>query len=81
MFPGARVLHGLAAHSDHLPIILSTSHERRPSRKKIFQFEAMWSEDDACEGVVADSWNGRTDGMPTPNIIHRIGVCSQRLAD
>lgn len=58
IFPYAKVIHGSAAHSDHIPIIMQT--KGNISKRKVhkpFMFEAMWIEENDCEKVIANSWN------------------------
>lgn len=61
-FPAVKVINGDPRHSDHRPLIISTSREdggKRTRRKGgCFQFEASWLEEEKCGQVVLDSWKG-----------------------
>ncbi|XP_042968981.1 uncharacterized protein LOC122301651 [Carya illinoinensis] len=57
-YPHAKVFHGFAAYSDHLPIWLelegdTTLHYRK---KKLFRFEEMWVGNLDCEAIIKDTW-------------------------
>ncbi|KAL8527048.1 hypothetical protein ACS0TY_016057 [Phlomoides rotata] len=62
-FPEAGVLHLLRFKSDHAPILLdcealSKGGVRNPgNREKVFRFEKMWMEHDACGEIVAKAWD------------------------
>lgn len=57
LYPHANVTHGIAAHSDHLPIILQLQRDTFLSiGKRSFRFEAMWVGSSNCERVVKEAW-------------------------
>lgn len=61
MFPYVKVVHGSAAHSDHLPIIMETEGNIA-KRKGIrpFRFEVMQIETEDYEKVIENSCNSNT---------------------
>lgn len=56
-FPTTHIHHLDAFHSGHKPILLCTDSEFKRFYRKghPFRFEAMWTKDDSCEGVIRDS--------------------------
>ncbi|XP_042992544.1 uncharacterized protein LOC122318863 [Carya illinoinensis] len=78
-FPLSRVVHGVAASSDHLPIIFVPSTADNEYRHKLFRFEAMWVEDDECGEVISRCWQGTHENRPIGSIIDRLSICSKGL--
>ncbi|XP_042972796.1 uncharacterized protein LOC122304603 [Carya illinoinensis] len=78
-FPLSRVVHGVAASSDHLPIILVPSSADNEYRHKLFRLEAMWVEDDECGDVISRCWQGTHENRPIGSIIDRLSICSKGL--
>ncbi|XP_042988698.1 uncharacterized protein LOC122316231 [Carya illinoinensis] len=72
-------MHGVAASSDHLPIILVPSTTYNEYRNKLFRFEAMWVEDDECGDVISRCWQGTNENRPIGSIIDRLSICSRGL--
>ncbi|KAL8550706.1 hypothetical protein ACS0TY_009201 [Phlomoides rotata] len=62
-FPEAGVLHLLRFKSDHAPILLdcealSKDGGRKPrNREKVFRFEKMWMDHEACGEIVVKAWD------------------------
>ena len=56
-FPGSRIHHLDAFHSDHKPILLCSNYElKRFFRKgRPFRFEAMWLKDNYCDKVIREA--------------------------
>lgn len=80
MFPTSRVKHGIVARSDHLPIMLMPNDDV-VSRigKKLFRFEAMWTEHVDCEHVISDSWSFDSGGEDMQRVMRKISRCSEKL--
>lgn len=71
---------GLAAYLDHLPIILSTTTEKRMRPGKIiFTFEAMWVEAKECSTIIKESWRDNTEHADMDLVMERISQCSKNL--
>lgn len=71
---------GLAANSDHLPIILSTTTEKRMRPGKIiFTFEAMRVEAKECSTIIKESWRDNTEHADMDLVMERISQCSKNL--
>ncbi|XP_042962668.1 uncharacterized protein LOC122296939 [Carya illinoinensis] len=54
----AKVVHGFAAYSDHLPIWLELEGDTNflHRKKKLFRFEEMWVGNLDCEAIIKDTW-------------------------
>ncbi|XP_019164501.1 PREDICTED: uncharacterized protein LOC109160652 [Ipomoea nil] len=59
-------------YSDHLPLILNPTAERRETRRARFCFDNIWLREDMCCEIVSHSWE-RTTGLDT---LTRIARCS-----
>lgn len=70
--------------SDHCPIIVDWSRERRTSRNishvKLFWFEAHWLEEERCGKIVNEAW--RDTGRPSvmSSLLSNILGCSPSLS-
>ena len=56
-FPGSRIHHLDAFHSDHKPILLCSNYELKWFFRKgrPFRFEAMWLKDNYCDKVIREA--------------------------
>lgn len=58
LFPKAIVKHDSVANSNHIPIWLDIEGGRVLSKgNKLFRFETMWLDDNACKEIVDDVWH------------------------
>ncbi|XP_042962454.1 uncharacterized protein LOC122296722 [Carya illinoinensis] len=57
-YPQAKVIHGLVAYSDHLPIWIELEGDTGipVKKKKLFRFEEMWIGNSQCEAIIKDQW-------------------------
>lgn len=63
--------------SDHAPILLSADvTARRPVRKKLFHFEALWLLNNECQEVVKGAW----ESSVRAGIDERVEVCAGKLS-
>ena len=58
MFPGLRLYNVATCSSYHNMLILKAllPKNRNKKRKQLFRFEAMWINEEECDGVVKESW-------------------------
>ncbi|XP_042974757.1 uncharacterized protein LOC122306396 [Carya illinoinensis] len=78
-FQNYTVVHGMAAYSNHLPVICYSSSEKRSTRGKLFRFEAKWAKDEDCERVIADSWKCDIGDNPMNRFKTQVEACSQNI--
>jgi hypothetical protein len=56
-FEGAYVHHLPVQNSDHCPVLLSIPYTGSIKKgKKMFKFEAMWTKEEECRGVIEATW-------------------------
>jgi hypothetical protein len=55
LFPRASVKHLGAVNSDHCPLLIDT-HPSDVNAPRPFRFEAMWTRDPRCNGVISEAW-------------------------
>jgi hypothetical protein len=70
IFPNSLINHFLASHSDHCPILLSTTGTYQ-NLSKPFQFEAFWTRDANSHSVFANAWLGPDEGSPSFSLSRR----------
>ena len=78
------VTHIQAAHSDHVPILISTSRLIHQGRRKKFprRFEESWAAHVDCERVIRESWAlDVLNGSPMFCLFEKIKRCRQDLVD
>ena len=58
MFPKVRLYNMATCSSDHNMLILKVlpPKNRNKKRKQLFRFEAIWINEEECDGVVKESW-------------------------
>ena len=80
-FPTARLHHLPGSSSDHKPLwLVSDDLQTRFARaKKPFRFEAMWLNDERCEGVVHSVWDRNIGGDPVSKIMSKVEECQTQL--
>ena len=59
-WPNSMVTNGTILGSDHCPVIVRCKPQVE-TRRKLFRFEAFWTKDEKCRGIVKklESWQGR----------------------
>lgn len=73
-YPRSRCINELALGSDHSPLIIQTTEQRKRVTRR-FKFEEMWLEDPRCKDVIRDAW-GEPDTEPNAGgIQHRLRRC------
>ena len=60
-FPKASVFHLEATNSDHAPLLID-SNPKEEFLLRPFKFEAMWTRDPRCSGVVKEAWKLEVPG-------------------
>lgn len=80
-FPTGRVRHLNRFTSDHHPILVSlvTGDERQRWRRKSFRFEATWSTESACNGVVSRAWDCNPNGSLMVVATKKLERCKKML--
>jgi hypothetical protein len=63
LYPNSLLNHLWASHSDHCPLLLSTSGSYQ-NLPKLFHFEAFWTRDLANHSLVAEAWLSEVAGSP-----------------
>ncbi|XP_074318307.1 uncharacterized protein LOC141655110 [Silene latifolia] len=61
--------------SDHAPIKLALYKAPKTAKTKKFRFEDMWANDEACEGVIQDAWEGGHEALG------KLEWCKTKLAE
>lgn len=80
LFPHAKVTHGVAVYSNHLPICLDTKIRVVGRRKeRLFRFETMWMGEKGCEDIIEDTWRRGNVHHGVQNVMSLISECSERL--
>lgn len=65
IFPKGKVMHGISAHSNHLPLNIAWNSKPHGTRfaEPIFRFESLWTEQKECWEMVERVWDRPiTDG-------------------
>lgn len=53
-FPDSKVYHLYSGGSDHIPLILNTTHQQ--TKKKSFRYEPMWASDPTLHNIIQSTW-------------------------
>ncbi|XP_041011369.1 uncharacterized protein LOC121255158 [Juglans microcarpa x Juglans regia] len=83
LFPYVVVKHGVAAHSDHLPIWFDSKGSFvEGRRKKQFIFEVMWVGEKKCSDIIENVWvdGDRDESNNMEGVMKRITTCGKQLA-
>ncbi|GMY24686.1 putative ribonuclease h protein [Fagus crenata] len=80
-FDAAVVSHLAVQNSDHCPLLLSIPKVVGVSKKKkLFRFEAMWTKDDQCKGVIEQAWGMEgLGGSPMYRVMEKLKGCRASL--
>ncbi|XP_074301071.1 uncharacterized protein LOC141632422 [Silene latifolia] len=66
--------------SNHAPIILSMFADTNQKKGQRFRFEDMWANSEECEDVLHGAWLETTGRNLGHNAMHKLDLCSRRLA-
>jgi len=68
-------------NSDHLPLLLKTRLEKQDGRRKTYHkcFKIMWTNDERCEGVIQNAWDGLTADEVVDNCLAKLDRCITKL--
>ncbi len=64
IFPNASVIYLRATNSDHAPLLIDTN-PKDEFLPRPFRFEAMWTRDPRCAGVIKEAWKLQVFGSPS----------------
>ena len=78
-WPNSTVTNGTTLGSDHCPIIVRCK-PREEMRRKLFRFEAFWSKDEECKGIIKNVWEGTREGNLLDRWNHKINLCRGKLS-
>jgi exonuclease III len=80
-YDGAGVYHLPVQNSDHCPLLLDVpSGSIVVKRKKIFRFEAMWTKEEQCRGVIGKAWSEDTrEGSRMFKVTEKLKKCRVSL--
>ncbi|XP_042944963.1 uncharacterized protein LOC122278791 [Carya illinoinensis] len=79
-YPMARVQHGVATYSDHLPIILRANEVHVQGRsKRPYRFEAMWVDSPDCKTIIENAWYEEQVADGCSAVMRKIKGCGEKL--
>lgn len=69
-FPYAKIIHSVAAHSDHVSIVLQIEGDfSRFKGPKPFRFEAMWVKTEGYGRVIEQAWHINSGQGPIGDVL------------
>lgn len=79
LFPQANVTHGMATHSDNIPIWIDLEGEYPEAWGEVFRFEAMWLGEKGCDTIVEETWRNGNGSNKMEEVMAMISECGQKL--
>ncbi|XP_030945823.1 uncharacterized protein LOC115970311 [Quercus lobata] len=79
-FTNVRVQHLEDTTSDHCPLLLADSHALNKRGKRGFLFEAIWTRQADCRGLVEEVWNANNNLHDPSSFSVGLKMCADNLA-